>query len=401
MKKIVIAFTLLLAVATAANAQYQLPNPGFEQWDGGNTSEPVYWNSFASSDGTFAAAASTPHHYRRGGGRPGSTGNYYLTIYTLSIFGIKANGNMTTGRIHAGAMTAASSENYNYTERGNSDHSQPFSGTPDSMYLWVSFYAQSEGSQAQVSAILHGNNDFKSPNQENDPSLYCAKATAAFTRTTSSANSMQWQQIKVPFVYDGNASPAYMLINLTTNSSPGSGDANDSLSIDDIEFIYSSWLKGISVDGEPISWFSKGTMDYTVGVSDTAQLTTCEVTATPEAGDATLRIDRSRLDDTTALVAITVTAEDGVTMHTYCVTLTTSNTVGIDAVKGVPLQIYPNPATERVTVEAEGEVSLHDLTGRLLTTRTVHGSDTFDLTAFPAGVYLLRHGQTIHRVIKK
>ena len=401
MKRIVFAAALLIAGACCM-AQYQLPNPGFEQWDGtSSTAEPTHWNSFASSEGSFASLASAPHHYHRNGGRPGSQGSSYLTIYTKSIVGVKANGNMTTGRIHAGSMSASSSDNYNYTQRSNSAHCQPFTGTPDSMVVWVSFYAGSSSSHAQVTAYLHGDNDFKSPNQENDPSLYCAKATAAFTRTTSSANSMQWQQIKVPFVYDGNASPAYMLINLTTNSSPGNGDANDSLSIDDIEFIYSSWLKEISVDGEPISWFSKGTMDYTVGVSDTSQLTTCEVTATPEAGDATLRIDRSRLDDTTALVAITVTAEDGVTMHTYCVTLTTSNAVGIDAVKGVPLQIYPNPATERVTVEAEGEVSLHDLTGRLLTTRTVHGSDTFDLSAFPAGVYLLRHGQTIYRVIKK
>lgn len=392
---------IALAAVTVANAQFQLPNPGFEQWDGGSTSEPTYWNSFASSDGTFAAAASTPHHYRRSGGRPGASGNHYLTIYTKSILGIKANGNMTTGRIHAGAMTAASSENYNYTQRGNSDHCQPFSGTPDSMYVWVSFYAQSEGSQAQVSAFLHGNNDFQSPNHENNANLYCGKAVIQFPRTTTSASSMQWQQLKIPFVYDGNASPAYMLINLTTNATPGSGDANDSLSIDDIEFIYSSWLNGISVGGEPISWFSKGTMDYTVGVSDTSQLTTSEVTATPEASDATLRIDRSRLDDTTALVAITVTAEDGVTMHTYCVTLTSSNSVGIDAVKGNPMQIYPNPATDRITVEAEGEVKLHDLTGRLLTTRTVHGSDTFDLTPFPSGVYLLRYGQTIYRVIKK
>lgn len=392
---------IALAAATVANAQFQLPNPGFEQWDGNSTSEPTYWNSFATADGSFAGAASTPHHYRRSGGRPGASGSHYLTIYTKSILGIKANGNMTTGRIHAGAMTAASSENYNYTQRGNSDHCQPFSGTPDSMYVWVSFYAQSEGSQAQVSAFLHGNNDFQSPNHENNADLYCGKATIQFPRTTTSASSMQWQQLRIPFVYDGNASPAYMLINLTTNATPGSGDANDSLSIDDIEFIYSSWLNGISVGGEPISWFSKGTMDYTVGVSDTSQLTTSEVTATPEASDATLRIDRSRLDDTTALVAITVTAEDGVTMHTYCVTLTSSNSVGIDAVKGNPVQIYPNPATDRITVEAEGEVSLHDLTGRLLTTRTVHGSDTFDLTPFPSGVYLLRYGQTIYRVIKK
>ena len=187
--------TLILAlsmIAMVANAQYQLPNPGFEQWDGDNTSEPTHWNTFSSSDGTWASLASSNHHYRRNGGRPGSVGSHFLTIYTKSIVGVKANGNMTTGRIHAGSTSASSSENYNYTQRGNSNHCQPFTGTPDSMYVWVSYYAESGSSEAQISAILHGDNDFRAPNHENDASLYCGKAVAQFTRTTSSSSSDQW-----------------------------------------------------------------------------------------------------------------------------------------------------------------------------------------------------------------
>ncbi len=64
--------TAALAMALSGAAQYQLPNGGFEEWDGGETSEPAHWNSFASSDGSFASLASSPHHYRRNGGRPGS-----------------------------------------------------------------------------------------------------------------------------------------------------------------------------------------------------------------------------------------------------------------------------------------------------------------------------------------
>ena len=130
---------------------FQLLNAGFEQWDGGSGSEPTHWNTFESSDGTYASMASDNHHYRRAGHRTGGSGSYYLTIYTKSIMGVKANGNMTTGRIHAGSMSAGSSSNYNYTQRSNSDHSQPFTATPDSMYLWVSFYAGSGSSTAQVS----------------------------------------------------------------------------------------------------------------------------------------------------------------------------------------------------------------------------------------------------------
>ena len=112
--------TLLLGAALFAapslNAQtiYQLPNAGFEQWDSDElTAEPTNWNSFATSDGPWASLASSPHHYHRHGSRPGGTGSHYLTIYTQSIIGIKANGNMTTGRIHAGGITPTSSDNYN------------------------------------------------------------------------------------------------------------------------------------------------------------------------------------------------------------------------------------------------------------------------------------------------
>ncbi len=174
MKKI-ITFTLsLMASATIALGQstFQLPNAGFEQWDGGYDKEPTYWNTFESSDGSYASLASDNHHYRRSGHRPGGTGNYYLTIYTKSIIGIKANGNMTTGRIHAGSMSAASEENYNYTQRSNSEHCRPFTATPDSMYVWVSFYAASSSSVAQVEAIIHGDNDFRAPNHVGDASKY-------------------------------------------------------------------------------------------------------------------------------------------------------------------------------------------------------------------------------------
>ena len=53
MKRILIHLGLL-AATLSVGAQYQLPNPGFEQWDGGTTSEPTHWNSFATSDGTFS-----------------------------------------------------------------------------------------------------------------------------------------------------------------------------------------------------------------------------------------------------------------------------------------------------------------------------------------------------------
>lgn len=390
---------MLLCVAIGVAAQYQLPNGGFEQWDGSSaTAEPSHWNSFATADGSYASLASSTHHYHRYGGRPGSTGSSYLTIYTKSIMGVKANGNMTTGRIHAGAMSASSSNNYNYTQRSNSAHCQPFSGTPDSMYVWVSYYAKSASSRAQVSAYLHGNNDFRAPNDEGSHSLYRATAIARFTRTTSSASSMQWQQLKVPFVYDGNSSVSYILVNLTTNATPGSGDANDSLSIDDIEFIYSAWLTGISVAGTPIDSFNKGVMDYYVHVDDL----TAEVIGSTEVNDATISTERQPVDDTTVRVLLTVTAEDNVTVRRYSVTLTTG-TVGIANIHDgrQPLRVYPNPAADKVTVWADGLLELCDLEGHTLRRLQAHGHTQLDLSTLPTGSYLLRNGHKTATIIHR
>ncbi len=398
MKRIVFAAALLIAGACCM-AQYQLPNPGFEQWDGtSSTAEPTHWNSFASSEGSFASLASAPHHYHRNGGRPGSQGSSYLTIYTKSIVGVKANGNMTTGRIHAGSMSASSSDNYNYTQRSNSAHCQPFTGTPDSMVVWVSFYAGSASSQAQIGAYLHGDNDFRSPNDEGTQSKYCGRAVARFTRTTSSATSMQWQRVKVPFVYDGSSSANYMLINITTNSTPGGGDANDSLSIDDIEFIYSAWLSGITVAGVPVEGFDKGTMEYYLSVDDLE----ADVSAVAEVADAEVSIAREAVDDTTVVVTIDVVAEDNTTTRQYRVILTTGTpSVGIAPVMPARLQVYPNPATDAVTVCGDGLLKIIDQSGREVLSRAIHGTVRLSLEMLPAGVYTLRCGSRTSRIVRR
>lgn len=320
---IILATLFLFSIADAQ--VYQLPNGDFESWDGntltGNdASEPTHWNTFSSSDGSLASLASSNHHAHRYGGRPGTTGSSFLTIWTKSIMGIKANGNMTTGRIHAGSTSATSSSNYNYTQRSNSNHSCPFTGTPDSMYVWVSYYAASSSSIGAITSYIHGDNDFVDPNDWNSPSKYCGYAKARFTRTTSSASSYGWQQIKVPFVYDGNSPASYNLMSITTNQTPGSGSANDSLSVDDIEFIYSAWLNGIAINGTPMFQFSKSRFEYTLeGYVDTL-FNGIQISCSREASDATVTIDSTDFveeDRQGRHYTLHVVAEDQITSHDY------------------------------------------------------------------------------------
>lgn len=403
---------LLFAALTATNASraqntYQLPNPGFEQWDGtAIDNEPSHWNSFATSDGSFASLASTPHHYRRDGGRPGTSGSSYLTIYTKSVMGVKANGNMTTGRIHAGSLIPSGDENYNYTQRSNADHCQPFTATPDSMYVWVSFYAGSASSEAQVEAVIHGSSNFRIPNDLSIASMYKARAVAKTTRTTSSPSQMQWQQLKVPFVYEGGSTAAYILINITTNKNPGEGSANDSLSVDDIEFIYSAWLTDIRYKGTSLEGFDKGRFDYSIHLESLDDLNLSDFAVVTEAGDAMAVKSEEQTNDTTVTVTITVTAEDRVTVKEYHIAMTTGTPqeppVATEPSPQSPaVKAYPNPAGDYVTVEAEGTVRVCDLRGRVYAECEVHGSNRIDTSNWPRGVYVLESQNSKVKIIKK
>ena len=303
--------------------QYQLANPGFENWDGtSQTAEPAHWNSFASSDGSYASMASSPHHYHRHGGRPGTSGNSFVTLWTKSILGIKANGNMTTGRIHAGSMSAANAQNYNYTKRSDSEFRQPFSGTPDSVYIWVSYYAANSSDKASISIYLHGDNDFRDPNDNATTSLYAGKAVMQFTRTSSSASSYQWQQKQAALQYDGTTDVRYALVSLTTNMTPGGGSANDSLSVDDIEFIYSAWLDSLSLYGHPLDGFELGQLDYYDSVASVDLLSQPQLNWHTQASDSWVAIDTTWLAPNQVRYVLHVWAEDSLTTHTYSITLT-------------------------------------------------------------------------------
>lgn len=404
MKKCFIVFALLLGLSFSSYAQYQLLNPGFEEWESNSSNaEPVHWNSFATSDGVMAILASTPHHYHRYGGRPGTDGSSFLTIYSTAIIGIVANGNMTTGRIHADEASATSPNNYNYTQRSNPDFSQPFTATPDSMYIWVSFYASDANTQGSISAFLHGNCDFRDPSDKNDHSKYAAQAVAHFTRTTSSRNIYNWQQIKVPFVYDGETEPAYILMSLTTNMNPGAGAAYDSLSIDDIQFIYSSWLSDIKLNGATLDGFAKDRMHYDVTFASVEEMNAAQFQFISEVNDAQVNVNPTSADSSISY-EVSVVAEDG-TSRTYTIDCTVG-TVGIREVADNAIAVYPNPATSVVVVRADNmrRLTLCNLQGQIVLQRDFEAPvATFelDVASMPKGVYALTiDGNTTKLVVE-
>ena len=320
-------FTSLLLGLTmlSANAQYQVTNSNFEQWesvDGGE--EPVHWSSFLTASGSMAGSVKAEQLKKSTNVRPGSTGTYSAHITARSVLGIAiAQGNMTTGQINGGSMTATDANgNYNWTNTSDANFNMPFTGYPDASRVWINFYAKNSAHTGKISAYLHGNGYYQDPNTGNTGQLVQlmagAQAKPARTATSSTYSANSWQQVTVPFEYVAgvNARPSYALVSFATNSTPGSGTEGDFMYIDDMELLYFSELATATYNGVDIN-FTNGTASVNGGYN--VKL----VKFTSNGHGAT--IEQSFNEDS-YLLTVTVKgdniSEDPTNFHTYTIQFT-------------------------------------------------------------------------------
>lgn len=258
--------------------RYQLPNSGFEDYRTEqvlhadltgvnppstiNVEEPLNWHSFASATGDFVQAAnafSDPHTYSSDVVRSGATGKKSLLLTSASVFGIVANGTITTGRMQAGAMKADSTKNCAFlsTDSTSTDsHGDPFyalmDGTPDSLAVWVKFKQQTPVAEhpcATISAALTDGTYYQDP-QDKDYTNVVATAKNA----QIASDGFAWQHIVIPFKYnDNNVKAKALLVTISTNADPGQGSPADSLYVDDISLIYNVDKPAVTVNGHAIT----------------------------------------------------------------------------------------------------------------------------------------------------
>lgn len=331
----IVTLILILVFSIQTKSQsYQISNSNFETWDNtSNTSEPTNWNSFPSANCALSglaalgcSTAKTAHHYKVAGHRTGGNGSNYLTVWSKSVIGVIANGNMTLGQIYMGSTTANSSSNYNLTIRSSGDYSEAFTATPDSLYIWTKYWASSSSSQARISAVIHGNTDFKDPNDLNTATAYSGKAEKQFTRTGSSAGACTWVQQKIPFQYTGSSTRNYMLITFTSNATPGGGSSGDSLSVDDMELIYSAWITDIKLNGTTVNGFNLANYNYYIeyprGTNPSIFPSVSYTTEVSDVTDTLITYSGVNNGLDSAKSVITVIAEDGVTQKVYTINYT-------------------------------------------------------------------------------
>ena len=246
----IFAAAVLLSGAAQAQNHPQITNGDFETWTFDGTNLPNYFNSFQTADGLFSGLAYDKNNRqvkRSTDKRPGSPGSYSCSIWSRKVSGVVAQGNLTTGRVHAAAMSATGKNNYNYSDRDGSNTNNgvknpcamPFTGRPDSLVVWVKFTPSGTDSShpyAKVTATIHSDFDYIDGYAQTSDSKYVVATAINMTIAKTNGN---WKRLSIPFNYKNNgAQPRYILLSAATNAYPGGGHENDYLYLDDITLVY-------------------------------------------------------------------------------------------------------------------------------------------------------------------
>jgi hypothetical protein len=75
--------------------------------------------------------------------------------------------------------------------------------------------------------------------------------------------------------------------------------------------------------------------------------------------------------------------------------------VGIGEAKAVAFDVYPNPVSGTLTIEAEGLVTISDEMGRVVRTLFVDDKQTIDLQGLSNGIYFVKAGTEVKKVLVK
>lgn len=377
-------------VAVFGTGGYQIKNSGFEYFhkatykDGNNeysSDEPNAWHSFnsgvargkwesltkmalqngstsISGDVREAWSEETPN---------GTLGLSCVKIKSAVVYGITANGTMTTGQMEAGSLKATDVANCAALDFSNSSvdgNGDPFytilNGKPDALTVWVKFKQGEEQSvykYANVSAVITDGTRYQDPEDK----VYTNVVAKAQNKTIESKD-FTWQQLTIPFDYDTYASneaeAKALLVTISTNAQPGAGskseDNPDELYVDDIALVYNAGLESLKIKGTDVA-LEEGKTDYEVS-SLTGELSLDNVVAVSDGRGAMITKTIEAVDGG-ALVTVKVTSNDYQKVNTWTINVKGVST-GIDKVEtttenGVQA-IYTIDGRQVNTMDAKG-----------------------------------------------
>lgn len=357
---------------------YQIPNSGFEDYYtySNNIQEPLYWHSFASAGGLLADMVNgTKHTESSTEIRPGSTGKSSLKVTSTKVkvlfYSTIANGTVTTGRMNAGATSAADPANHAQIYMSSTDmdgHGDPYyvalNGQPDSLAVWVAFKQGTTNKNypyATVSAITTDGTYYQDPENKTYTNKR-AVAKDAKIATTFSGNTLTWKEVKIPFSeVNKSITPKTILVTMSTNATPGQGSGSDELYIDDLSLIYNMpTVKSISFKGKTLTFGE----DNIVEENANGTVSTDDFSVETEGaldGHVFKYINTMKDEDgkDVPVVSIIVTSGDYKKFSTYTVSLPGATTTAIRSIatddNNSPAELY-NLAGQRINNAQPGQV---------------------------------------------
>ena len=222
----------------------QIGNGDFEDWSSvaDNNHAPKNWNSFETNEGTWASTARAQQIAMKEDHRPGSNGLFCVDIYSRSVIGVVAQGNLTLGCINAGSTSAANAANHNFSKITDPNKSETIDRIPTAVKVWVKFVPAKTNADypyARVAATIHdAHNYITQGDAKNDTEANKAYAVA---QAEKNFEACEWTELILPFELTKNAvvdGQLYIIFNASTNASPGKGQSGDHLFIDDVELVY-------------------------------------------------------------------------------------------------------------------------------------------------------------------
>ena len=246
--KILSTMILATSIGFGASAQTTIANGGFENW-GGNSSpgvaaEPTGWYSNKSGSSIAVLGGQTCFQETA----IFHSGTSCVRVETISgPLSTAINGNVTTGVVSAPSFTKTDgyigTRNFSDT---NDIRRMAFTGRPDSIVGWYQYHQGATTEKGKVRVILHTGHyyDPETPTTNHPDPTANKIADALFFTPLSDVTT--WTRFSVPFSYVSAATPAYIMINMTSSADQATTVTGSKLWIDDLQPVYNPPVNGIA-----------------------------------------------------------------------------------------------------------------------------------------------------------
>ena len=317
----------------------QLPNAGFENFhDASGTKELNGWHSFKTCTGSQSGTAKKANNTFIESTEKHSGTNCVKVQSALLLFNtIPANGTMTTGRLHAGSMSAndtANNSTLDFSDKGTDGNRDPFypifTTKPDAMTVWVKFKGNvKDYPNATVKAIL-ANDKVQDPEKDDYKKNVIERAANAQIKS----NNFAWQKLNIPFEYANKNTPKGVLVTISTNAEAGKASSDkknlDVIYVDDIAMIYNSGLKSAQYKNTNLSFTDNKTAIEIEGKANEADFS---IASDGEGAYISKVLKTNESETGKSTLYITITSNDLQKSNCFEVAITDKTATGIFNIK--------------------------------------------------------------------